>query len=133
MVLSGPPVRDTGAGEALTVTATPLAGGRELAVTVAGRPWRCRSPGKGRDRSRAGLRGGPGPPRRPGHPHPRRREQRRGGGRGRRDRVHEDALEIRAPASGTLADIGAKAGDAVAAGALLLRVELREDTGRESE
>ena len=41
--------------------------------------------------------------------------------------------EIRAPVGGTLADIGARAGDAVAAGALLLRVELREDTGRASE
>lgn len=36
VVLSGPPVRDAGAGEALTITATLLAGGRELAVTVAG-------------------------------------------------------------------------------------------------
>ena len=41
--------------------------------------------------------------------------------------------EIRSPASGALTDIGAKAGDAVAAGTLLLRVELREDTHRESE
>ena len=36
VVLSGSPVRDAAAGEALTVTATPLAAGRELAVTVAG-------------------------------------------------------------------------------------------------
>ncbi|MCY4057663.1 MAG: hypothetical protein OXG44_06655, partial [Gammaproteobacteria bacterium] len=36
VVLSGPMVQETGAGEVLTVTATPLAGAGELAVTVDG-------------------------------------------------------------------------------------------------
>ena len=36
VVLSGPVVQETGAGEVLTVTATPLAGAGELAVTVDG-------------------------------------------------------------------------------------------------
>lgn len=40
VVLSGPPVRKSGAGATLALTATTLAGGRELAVTVSGETLR---------------------------------------------------------------------------------------------
>ena len=132
-MLSGPPVRDTGAGEALTVTATPLAGGHELAITVAGETLALPLSAEG-ERAARGQDSG----------------EVRAPLAGQVIRILDagssveegDVVaviesmkmhwEIRAPADGTLADIGAKAGDAVAAGALLLRVELREDTGRES-
>ena len=134
VVLSGPPVRDAGAGEALTVTATPLAGGRELAVTLAGETLALPLSTEG-ERATRGQDSG---------------EVRAplagqiirildaGSSVGEGDVVAviesmKMHWEIRAPARGTLADIGAKAGDAVAAGTLLLRVGVREDTHRDSE
>ena len=134
VVLSGLPVRDTGAGEALTVTATPLTGGHELAVSVAGEtlalPLSAEGEGIGRGQDSGEVRA------------PLAGQVIRILDAG--SSVEEGDVvaviesmkmhwEIRAPAGGALAEIGAKAGDAVAAGALLLRVELREDTGRESE
>ena len=134
VLLSGAPVRDAGAGEALTVTATPLAGGRELAVTVAGETLALSLSGEG---ERAARRQDSGEVRAPLA--------------GQVIRILEPGntvaegdvvaviesmkmhWEIRAPVGGTLADIGAIAGDAVAAGTLLLRVELGEDTQSESE
>ncbi len=134
VVLSGAPVRDAGAGEALTVAATPLAGGRELAVTVAGETLALPLSGEGEKAARGQDSG-----------------EVRAPLAGQVIRILDagstveegDVVaviesmkmhwEIRAPVRGTLADIGAKAGDAVAAGTLLLRVELREGTRRESE
>ncbi len=123
VVLSGPPVRDAGAGEALTVTATPLTGGRELAVTVAGETLALPLSAEGERAARGQDSGEVQAPLAgqvirildPG------------------SSVEEGDVvaviesmkmhwEIRAPVGGTLADIGAKAGDAVAAGALLLRI-----------
>jgi len=123
VVLSGPPIRDAGAGEALTVTATPLAGGRELAVTVAGEtlvlPLAAEGGkvARGQDSGevRAPLAGQVI------------RILDAGSSVGEGDVVAviesmKMHWEIRAPVGGILADIGAKAGDAVAAGARLLKV-----------
>ena len=123
VLLSGPPVRDAGAGESLTVTATPLAGGRELAVTVAGETLVLPVSAEG-ERAARGQDSG----------------EVRAPLAGQVIRILDagssveegDVVaviesmkmhwEIRAPVGGTLADVGAKAGDAVAAGALLLRI-----------
>ena len=123
VVLSGPSVRDAGAGETLTVTATPLAGGRELAVTVAGETLALPLSGEGEGIGRGQDSG-----------------EVRAPLAGQVIRILDagssveegDVVaviesmkmhwEIRALVDGTLADIGAKAGDAVAAGALLLRI-----------
>ncbi len=123
VALSGPAVRDAGAGEALNVTATRLAGGRELAVTVSGETLALplsaegESVGRGQDSGEvraplAGqviriLEGG--------------------------SSVEEGDVvaviesmkmhwEIRAPADGVLADCDVRPGDAVAAGVVLFRV-----------
>lgn len=123
VVLSGSPVRDAGAGEALTVTATPLAGGRELAVTLAGEtlalPLSAEGEKLGRGQEsgevRAPLAGqvirilDPG----------------RSVEEGDVVAVIESMKmhwEIRAPVDGSLADIASGPGDAVAAGTLLLRI-----------
>ena len=126
VALSGPPVRASGAGGVLTLAATPLAGGGELAVTVSGETLTLPL---SREGGKAAVRAGSGEVRAPL------------AGQVIRmldagSRVAEGDVvaviesmkmhwEIRAPATGTLADIGAKAGDAVAAGALLLRVNRR--------
>lgn len=123
VVLSGRSVRDSGAGDELRVTATPLAGGRELAVTVEAETLILPLSGEGEEVSR-----------------------RRDSGEVRAplagqvirildagSSVEEGDVvaviesmkmhwEIRAPAAGTLGDVGAETGQAVAAGALLLRV-----------
>lgn len=123
VMLSGAPVRDAGAGEALTVTATPLAGGRELAVTVAGETLALPLSAEGE-----GLRRG--------HDSGEVRAPLAGqvirileGG----SSVEEGDVvaviesmkmhwEIRAPAGGALEGVAVERGQAVAAGALLLRV-----------
>ncbi|MDE3261053.1 MAG: hypothetical protein OYL41_03605 [Acidobacteriota bacterium] len=123
VTLSGSPVRDAGAGEMLRVTATPLAGGRELAVTVAGEtlvlPLAAEGGkvARGQDSGevRAPLAGQVI------------RILDAGSSVGEGDVVAviesmKMHWEIRAPVGGILADIGAKAGDAVAAGAPLLKV-----------
>lgn len=123
VVLSGPPVRDAGAGEALTVTATPLPGGRELAVTVAGEtlalPLSAEGEGVARGQDSGDVRA------------PLAGQVIRileGGssvGEGDVVAVIESMKmhwEIRAPASGALEGVAVERGQAVAAGALLLRV-----------
>ena len=123
VVLSGPPVRDAGAGETLTVTATPLAGGRELAVTVAGETLALPLSAEG-ERVARGQDSG----------------EVRAPLAGQVIRILEagssveegDVVaviesmkmhwEIRAPASGALEGVAVERGQAVAAGALLLRV-----------
>ena len=123
VVLCGPPVRESGAGEVLALAATALAGGRALAVTVGGETLTLPL---SREGGKAATRAGSGEVRAPL------------AGQVIRilsagSSVHEGDVvaviesmkmhwEIRAPASGTLAGIGAKAGDAVAAGALLVRI-----------
>ncbi len=123
VVLSGPPVRDAGAGEALTVTGTPLPGGRELAVTVAGETvalplsTEAERLARGQDSGevRAPL-------------------------AGQVIRILEDGSsveegdvvaviesmkmhwEIRAPVGGAVSEVAARPGDAVAARAVLFRV-----------
>lgn len=123
VVLSGPAVRDAGAGEALTVTATPLAGGRELAVTVAGEtlalPLSAEREGVARDQDSGEVRAPLA---------------------GQVIRILEGGSsvaegdvvaviesmkmhwEIRAPVGGTVAEIAAGPADAVAAGAPLFRI-----------
>ena len=121
VVLSGPPVEAAGAGEGLTVTATLLPGGRELAVTVGGETLTLPLAGEG---EKATVQDGSGEVRAPlagqviqildtGSP------------------VEEGEVvaviesmkmhwEIRAPVAGVLAEVEAGPGDAVAAGAVLL-------------
>ena len=123
VVLSGPAVRDAGAGGALTVTATPLAGGSELAVTVAGEtlalPLSAEGEGlaRGQDSGevRAPLAGQVI------------RILERGSSVEEGDVVAviesmKMHWEIRAPVGGTLEDMAVGRGQPVAAGALLLRV-----------
>ena len=123
VVLSGPPVRDAGAGETLTVTATPLAGGRELAVTVAGETLALPLSAEG-ERVARGQDSG----------------EVRAPLAGQVIRILEEGgsveegdvvaviesmkmhWEIRAPAGGALEGVAVERGQAVAAGALLLRV-----------
>lgn len=123
VVLSGSPVREAGAGEALTVTATPLAGGRELAVTVAGETLALPLSGEG---ARATRRQDSGEVRAPLA--------------GQVIRILDagssvtegDVVaviesmkmhwEIRAPLGGALEGVAVERGQAVTAGALLLRV-----------
>ena len=123
VVLSGPPVRDAGAGETLTVTATPLAGGRELAVTVAGETLALPLSAEG-ERIARGQDSG----------------EVRAPLAGQVIRILEEGgsveegdvvaviesmkmhWEIRAPAGGALEGVAVERGQAVAAGALLLRV-----------
>ena len=123
VVLSGPPVRDAGAGETLTVTATPLAGGRELAVTVAGETLALPLSAEG-ERVARGQDSG----------------EVRAPLAGQVIRILEEGgsveegdvvaviesmkmhWEIRAPAGGALEGVVVERGQAVAAGALLLRV-----------
>lgn len=123
VVLSGPPVHDAGAGEVLSVTATPLVGGRELAVTVAGETLTLPLSAEG---ERVARRQDSGEVRAPlAGQVVRILDAGSCVGEGDVVAVIESMKmhwEIRAPARGTLADIGAKAGDAVAAGALLLRI-----------
>ena len=123
VMLSGPPVRETGAGEVLTVTATPLAGARELAVTVAGETLTLPLSGEG---AKPAVRGESGEVRAPLA--------------GQVIRILDAGTsveegdvvaviesmkmhwEIRSGSSGVLADCNARPGDAVAAGAPLLRI-----------
>ena len=123
VVLSGPPVRDAGAGEALTVTATPLAGGRELAITVAGETLALPLSAEGEGAARGQDSG-----------------EVRAPLAGQIIRILDagssveegDVVaviesmkmhwEIRAPVGGTLEGAAVERGQAVAAGALLLRV-----------
>jgi len=122
-VLSGSPVREAGASKALTVTATPLAGGRELAVTVAGEtlglPLSAEGErvARGQDSGeiRAPLAGQVI------------RILDAGSSVGEGDVVAviesmKMHWEIRAPVGGVLEDVAVERGQAVAAGALLLRV-----------
>ena len=123
VVLSGPVVQATGAGETLTVTATPLAGGRDLAVTVAGETLALPLAG---DRGTAARGQDSGEVRAPlAGQIVQLRDAGSSVGEGDVVAVIESMKmhwEIRAPVGGTLADVGAKAGDAVAAGTVLLRV-----------
>ena len=123
VVLSGAPVHEAGAGKALTVTATALAGGRELAVTVAGETLTLPL---SREGGKAAARAGSGEVRAPlAGQVIRILDAGSSVGEGDVVAVIESMKmhwEIRAPASGTVADIGAKAGDAVAAGTLLVRI-----------
>lgn len=123
VVLSGPPVRDAGADEALTVTATPLAGGRELAIAVAGETLPLPLSAE-RERAARGLDSG----------------EIRAPLAGQVIRILDagssveegDVVaviesmkmhwEIRAPVGGTLEGAAVERGQTVAAGALLLRV-----------
>ena len=123
VVLSGPPVRDAGAGGALTVTATPLAGGRDLAVTVGGETLTLPLSGEG---EKAAVQDGSGEVRAPLA--------------GQVIRILDAGAsveegdvvaviesmkmhwEIRSPVGGTVAEITAGPGDAVAAGASLFRI-----------
>ena len=123
VVLSGPPVRDAGAGETLTVTATPLAGGRELAVTVAGETLALPLSAEG-ERIARGQDSG----------------EVRAPLAGQVIRILEEGgsveegdvvaviesmkmhWEIRAPASGALEGVAVERGQAVAAGAVLFRI-----------
>ena len=123
VVLSGPPVQEAGAGEALAVTVTTLAGGRELAVTVNGETLALPLSGEG---EKAAARGDSGEVRAPLA--------------GQVIRILDagssveegDVVaviesmkmhwEIRAPVGGTVRDLAATTEDAVAAGALLFRV-----------
>ena len=123
VVLSGPLVRDSGAGEELTVVATPLAGGRELAVTVAGETLALPLSAEGEGLARGQDSG-----------------EVRAPLAGQVIRILEagssveegDVVaviesmkmhwEIRAPAGGALEGLAVERGQAVAAGALLLRV-----------
>jgi len=123
VVLSGPLVRDRGAGEELTVVATPLAGGRELAVTVAGEtlalPLSAEGEGLARGQDSGEVRA----------PLAGQVIRILDGG----STVEEGDVvaviesmkmhwEIRAPAGGTLADVAGRAGEAVAAAAPLFRI-----------
>ena len=123
VVLSGPALREASAGEALTVTATALAGGRELAVTLEGETLTLPLSGEG---ERASVRGDAGEVRAPLAGQVIRILD--AGSRveaGDVVAVIESMKmhwEIRAPASGTLADLAASPGDAVAAGTPLFRV-----------
>ena len=123
VVLSGPLVRDRGAGEELTVVATPLAGGRELAVTVAGEtlvlPLSAEREGLARGQDSGEVRA----------PLAGQVIRILDGG----STVEEGDVvaviesmkmhwEIRAPAGGTLADVAGRAGEAVAAASPLFRI-----------
>ncbi len=123
VVLSGPPVRDAGAGETLTVTATPLAGGRELAVTVAGETLALPLSAEG-ERIARGQDSGEVRAPLAGQVI---RILQEGGSVEEGDVVAviesmKMHWEIRAPASGALEGVAVERGQAVAAGALLLRV-----------
>ncbi len=123
VVLSGPPVRETGVGEVLTVTATPLAGGRELALTVGGETLTLPLSGES---ERAAVQGDSGEVRAPL------------AGQVIRildagSRVEEGEVvaviesmkmhwEVRSPVGGVLAECAADSGDLVAAGVRLFRV-----------
>ena len=124
VVLSGPPVGDAGAGETLTVTATPLAGGRELAVTVAGETLALPLSAEGERIARGQDSGGGAGPRSPARSSA---SSKRGGSVEEGDVVAviesmKMHWEIRAPAGGALEGVAVERGQAVAAGALLLRV-----------
>ena len=123
VLLSGGAVRDTGAPEPLRATATPLPGGREVAVTVAGETLILELSGGG---EKAGVASREGEVRAP-----------LAGvvvsvvdsgssvAEGEVVAVIESMKmhwEIRAPVGGTLSDVAAGVGDAVAAGALLFRI-----------
>ena len=123
VLLSGGVVRDTGAPEPLRATATPLPGGREVAVTVAGETLILELSGGG---EKAGVASREGEVRAPlagvvvsvvdsGS----------SAAEGEVVAVIESMKmhwEIRAPVGGTLSDVAAGVGDAVAAGALLFRI-----------
>ncbi len=123
VLLSGGAVRDAGATEPLRATATPLPGGREVAVTAAGETLILELSGSG---EKAGVASQEGEVRAPLA--------------GQVIRILDPGSvveegdvvaviesmkmhwEIRAPIAGTLADVAAATGTAVAAGVLLLRV-----------
>ena len=123
VLLSGPPVRETGAGGALAVTATPLAGARELAVTVDGETLLLPLSGEG---EKAAVQSDSGEVRAPLA--------------GQVIRILDagssveegDVVaviesmkmhwEIRSPSSGTLEEVRPALGQAVAAGTPLLRI-----------
>ena len=123
VLLSGGAVRDTGAPEPLRATATPLPGGREVAVTVAGETLILELSGGGEKASIASQEG-----------------EVRAPLAGQVIRILDagssveegDVVgviesmkmhwEIRAPSGGVLADCDAGPGDAVAAGVVLFRV-----------
>ena len=124
VLLSGDAVRETGATEPLRATATPLPGGREVAVTVAGETLILELSGGG---EKAGVASQEGEVRAPLA--------------GVVVSVVDSGIsvvegevvaviesmkmhwEIRAPVGGAIADVAAGVGDAVAAGSALLRVE----------
>jgi acetyl/propionyl-CoA carboxylase alpha subunit len=123
VMLSGNAVREAGAGPELTVTATPLAGGRELAATVAGETLTLPLSGEGEGTARQQDSG-----------------EVRAPLAGQVVRILDDGSpveegdvvaviesmkmhwEIRAPAGGVVAEITATPGAAIAAGTLLFRV-----------